>query len=118
MTEMLMDFIKEKYGDIVVEVVNLNRATLKEAEKFKLVLNKDIDEGTRHLIADLSQCEFIDSTFLGTLVLSLKKITSVGGDLKLVGFQPPVRATFELTRMFRVFETYPTKEDAVKSYSI
>jgi anti-anti-sigma factor len=112
-----MDFIKEKYGDVIVEVVNLDRATLKEAENFKKILIKDIDEGNRKLVVDLSQCEFIDSTFLGSLVVSLKKITSLGGDLKLVGFQPAVHAMFELTRMFRVFETFSEKEDAIKSYS-
>jgi anti-anti-sigma factor len=111
-----MDFIKEKYGDVVVEVVNLDRATLKEADDFRKILGKDIDEGARFLIADLSQCEFIDSTFLGTLVVTLKKATALGGDLKLVGFQPSVHAMFELTRMFRVFETYPSKEDALRSY--
>ncbi len=112
-----MDFIKEKYGDVIVEVVNLDRATLKEAENFKKILIKDIDEGSRKLVVDLSQCEFIDSTFLGALVVSLKKVTSLGGDLKLVGFQPAVHAMFELTRMFRVFETFGEKEDAIKSYS-
>ncbi|RJP72951.1 MAG: anti-sigma factor antagonist [Ignavibacteriales bacterium] len=112
-----MDFIKEKYGDVIVEVVSLDRATLKEAENFKKILIKDIDEGSRKLVVDLSQCEFIDSTFLGALVVSLKKVTSLGGDLKLVGFQPAVHAMFELTRMFRVFETFGEKEDAIKSYA-
>ncbi len=112
-----MDFIKEKYGDIVVQVVNLNRATLKEAENFKQVLSKEVEEGTRKLIVDLTQCEFIDSTFLGSLVVTLKRINALGGELKLVGFQPTVRAMFELTRMFRVFETYPTKEEAINSYN-
>ncbi len=112
-----MDFIKEKYGDVILEVVNLERATLKEAEDFKKILIKDIEEGSRKLVVDLSQCEFIDSTFLGALVVSLKKVTSLGGDLKLIGFQPAVHAMFELTRMFRVFETFTSKEDAIKSYS-
>jgi anti-anti-sigma factor len=112
-----MEFIKEKFGSVVLQVVNLDRATLKEADLFKKLLIKDIDEGSRQLIVELSQCEFIDSTFLGSLVVALKKVTSLGGDLKLVGLQPAVHAMFELTRMFRVFETYPTKEEAIKSYT-
>ena len=104
-----MDFTKEKYGDVLVEVVNLTRATLKEAEEFKLTLSQDIEEGARKIIVDISECEFIDSTFLGALVVSLKKITALGGDLRLVGFQPAVHSMFELTRMYRVFESYKTK---------
>src|SRR3990170_5983958 len=112
-----MDFTKEKYGDVLVEVVNLTRATLKEAEEFKLTLSQDIEEGARKIIVDISECEFIDSTFLGALVVSLKKITALGGDLRLVGFQPAVHSMFELTRMYRVFESYKTKDEAIASFN-
>jgi len=112
-----MDFTKEKHDDVVVEVVNLTRATLKEAEEFKQTLVQDIEMGARKIVVDLNECEFIDSTFLGALVVSLKKITNLGGDLRLVGFQPAVYSMFELTRMYRVFEAFKTKEDAVKSFN-
>lgn len=113
-----MDFTKEIFGDVTVEVVNLTRATMKEAEEFKKILSNDIDLGARKLVVDLSECEFIDSTFLGALVVSLKKITALGGDLKLVGFQPSVHSMFELTRMYRVFEAFPSKKEAIESYGI
>lgn len=110
------DFTKEKVNEVVVEVVNLTRATLKEAEEFKSRLTQDIELGARKLVVDLSKCEFIDSTFLGALVVSLKKVTGLGGDLRLVGFQPAVHSMFELTRMYRVFESYKTREEAIKSF--
>lgn len=111
-----MDFIQDKHDDILVEVVNLTRATLKEAEEFKIILSTDINSGWRKIIVDLSECEFIDSTFLGALVVSLKKVTGLGGDLRLVGFQPAVHSMFELTRMYRVFESFKTKDEALKSF--
>lgn len=112
-----MFFIKEEHGDVLVEIVDLTRATLNEADEFKQRLAEDIENGYNKIVADLSLCEFIDSTFLGSLVISLKKITSLGGDLRLVGFQPAVHSIFELTRMYRVFETFNTREDAVLSFS-
>jgi len=114
---MYKDYIKEEIGDVVVESVNLTRATLKEADKFKKTLIRDIEMGKRKIVVDLSACEFIDSTFLGTLVVSLKKVAALGGDLKLVGFQPNVRSMFELTRMYRVFESFETIDAAVDSFS-
>lgn len=111
-----MDFIRETHGDILVEIVNLTRATLKEAEEFKHRLLEDINHGWRKIIIDLSDCEFIDSTFLGALVVSLKKMTTLGGDLRLIGFQPAVHTMFELTRMYRVFESFEHKEDALESF--
>jgi anti-anti-sigma factor len=111
-----MDFFQEKRGVIIVEVVNLTRATLKEAEEFKQILLKDIELGWRKIVVDLTDCEFVDSTFLGSLVVSLKRITGLGGDLKLVGFQSAVESMFQLTRLYRVFETFPTRDEAVKSF--
>ncbi|NCS88518.1 MAG: hypothetical protein AUK34_05305 [Ignavibacteria bacterium CG2_30_36_16] len=112
-----LDFIRENYNDVLVEVVNLTRATLKEAEEFKQTLSQDIETGARKIIVDLTDCEFIDSTFLGALVVSLKKVTALGGDLRLVGFQPAVHSMFELTRMYRVFESFKSKEEAITSFS-
>ncbi|MCH7962435.1 MAG: STAS domain-containing protein [Bacteroidetes bacterium] len=111
-----MFFIKEEHNDVIVEVVDLNRATLSEADEFKQRLTENIENGYKKIIVDLTDCVFIDSTFLGALVISLKKITSLGGDLRLVGFQPAVHSMFELTRMYRVFETFKTKEDAILSF--
>lgn len=116
MMENNLDFLKETHGEVIVEVVNLTRATLKEAEEFKLTLTQDIESGARKVVVDLSECEFIDSTFLGALVVSLKKVTGLGGDLRLVGFQPAVHSMFELTRMYRVFESFKTKEEAISSF--
>jgi len=82
-----MDYIKSEKKRSNSLKVNLVRANLEEADEFKNMLKKDIDSGQKKLVIDLSYCEFIDSTFLGTIVISLKKVTAVGGDIKLVGFK-------------------------------
>ena len=111
-----MEFFREEKEDVIVNSVNLKRATLVEAEEFKQVLVNDIQRGFKKIVVDLSTCEFIDSTFLGSLVVSLKKLTGLGGDLRLVGFQPAVHSMFELTRMYRVFESFKSADDAVQSF--
>jgi len=111
-----MDFIRSEKKGIILFRVNLIRATLKEAEEFKNMLKKDIDSGKNKFVIDLSFCEFIDSTFLGTIVISLKKVTAIGGDIKLVGFQPAVRSMLELTRISKVFETFESTDEALNSF--
>lgn len=111
-----MFIAEEKIDDVLIEIINLDRATLTESEKFKSILTNSIQLGERKIVVDLSACEFIDSSFLGALVHVLKKMVKAEGDLKLVGFKPAVRSMFELTRMFRVFETYSTLNDAVESF--
>ncbi len=111
-----MSIIEETIDDIIVEIVNLDRATLLEAEELKRQVNDKIDSGYRNVIIDLTSVEFLDSTFLGIIVNTLKKVAKLGGDLKLVGFKPNVRSMFELTRLFRVFESYSELQDAIKSF--
>jgi len=111
-----MGIIEEVIDDVVVEIINIERATIREAEFLKEKLTQKINAGYVKVIVDLSSVEFLDSTFLGVIVGTLKKVVKQGGDLKLVGFRPSVRSMFELTRLFRVFETYPELQDAIKSF--
>jgi len=113
-----MEFKKEVFDGVSLFKVSITRATMNEAEEFKFILSEEIGKGSKNLVVDLSECEYIDSTFLGTLVVTLKKVTTQGGDLRLIGFKPAVRSMFELTRMYRVFETFDTKDEAVKSFSL
>ena len=111
-----MEIIEEIIDDIVVEIINLDRATIREAEDLKEKLMPKINMGYKKVIIDLSEVEFLDSTFLGVIVGTLKRVAKVGGDLKLVGFKPAVRSMFELTRLFRVFETYSELQEALRSF--
>lgn len=112
-----MDFLRIKNNDVVLVQVNLVRASLKEVDQFRDILMKDIQSGEKKFVVDLSKCEFVDSTFLGTLVISLKRLTAFGGDIKLVGFQPAVSSMLELTRMNKVFESFTSSEVAIKSFN-
>jgi len=109
--------IKEDFfDDILVETVLHERATIAEAEVLKKQIAAKYAEGYKKIIIDLSECEFIDSTFLGVIVNTLKRVAKVNGDLKLVGFKPAVKSMFELTRMFRVFESFTSVREAIKSF--
>lgn len=111
-----MPIIEEIVDDVFVIIINMERATLREADELKNLINGKVEGGYRKVIIDITAVEFIDSTFLGVIVGSLKKVTKLNGDLKLVGFKPAVRSMFELTRLFRVFETFSDLQEAVKSF--
>jgi anti-anti-sigma factor len=103
-------------GDVIIEVVNLEKATAEQAEEFKLILLKNID-GSIKLIVDLHQCVFVDSTFLSTLLIALKAAIKKGGNLKLASPQHDVAEVLEATGMNRVFDIYPNISDAISSFN-
>ena len=69
-----MEFTKEKYEDVIVEIVNLTRATLKEAEEFKKLLAQDIEEGNKKISCGFIRMRIYRFNFLGSTGCFLKKI--------------------------------------------
>jgi anti-anti-sigma factor len=111
----MVDFEKQLSGDVLIEKVNLLRATIVEASIIKKKLFEDIHLSNKKIIVDISVCDFIDSTFLGALVISLKRTRETGGDIKMV-IASSVAKTLNVTGVLRVFKNYSSIEDALKSY--
>lgn len=103
--------------NILVVNIEESRATVEISGKLKESLLEKIEDGSQNILIDLSVADFVDSSFLGALVAGLKKATMKGGDLKIVGLQPPVKAMFELTRLYRIFDIFDTKDEAIASFN-
>lgn len=102
--------------EILIVKIEEKRATVEFSGTLKDDLLQKIEQGNSKVIIDLSATEFVDSSFLGTLVAGLKKTASKNGDLKIVNLQEPVRVMFELTRLYKIFEIFDTVEDALNSF--
>jgi anti-anti-sigma factor len=111
-----MDFNQEERKGIVIKHVNLTRATKEHAEEFKKFLLKDINDKSDKIIVDLSSCEFIDSTFISSMVVALKAVNKIGGVLKLVANHLDVQSVLELTGMLKIFDIYRDVNEAIGSF--
>ena len=118
MRAVMEDFEKLLSNDIVIEIVNLSRATYREASQLKKRLDELIQNKQKKIVVDISQCEFIDSTFLGVLVLSLKSSAKIGGDVRLVKPHEVVKTLMEKAGTLNVFNLYESKDEAIKSFEI
>ena len=110
------EFSKIVVEDVTVETVNLSRATYKNAEAFKNIINDDIANGARKIVIDLSHCGFMDSTFIGVLVVALKDISKTGGKLRIIKPSSVAHSILERTDTLRIFSLYDTIEAAAKSF--
>jgi len=112
-----MMFEKLTKDDITIVSVNLKKATLENTEKFREYLGKVIEDGTKKIIIDLSVCDFVDSTFLGTLVICLKAIDITGAKLKLVCNEKVAFIICEITRLSSVFKVHNYLEEAIEEFT-
>ena len=76
-------------------------------------LDAVIERGEHHLVIDLSGVTFMDSTGLGVLVGRLKLVRGAGGSMRLVTGHDRVLKVFAITGLDKVFEIFPTVEQAM-----
>jgi len=112
-----MDFEKETINDVVIEKINLSRATYKEAGEFRKIIESDISGGCDKFIISLKLCEYIDSTFLGVFINTLKQIKKNGGDLKLASACDDIQVFLDITKITQFIQIYPDTESALISFN-
>ncbi len=106
----------EEKNDIVVINVKEERLDAHNSGDLKLEMSRLFGEGKKNVLVDLNDVRFIDSSGLGALVSGFKNAISNQGNLKLSGLQPQVRSMFELTRLHRVFEIFPSLTEALENF--
>jgi anti-sigma B factor antagonist len=74
---------------------------------------KLLADGARHITADLREVDFLDSTGLGALVGSLKRLREQDGSLTLVTAADKILTIFRLTGLDRVFALYLSVPEAI-----
>jgi anti-sigma B factor antagonist len=72
-----------------------------------------IGDGSVRLVLELDGVDFLDSTGLGTIVSSLKRARTHGGDLRLVCNQARIRRLFEITGLDKAIPLSASLDDAV-----
>ena len=76
-------------------------------------LHAVIDEHPSAVVVDLSKATFVDSTVLGVLVGSLKRMRTRGGHFRVVSPDGEIRRVLELTSLDRVFSLDRSRSEAL-----
>ena len=101
----------------VIEVT-LERAVLEYAESFKSYFNIEQTLNNHDYVIDISSALFLDSTFLGAIIYSLKIANSRGSDLSIVLNQEKVKILAHLKNLEKIIKIYPTLEAAMEKDQI
>ncbi|MFZ0456727.1 MAG: STAS domain-containing protein [Ignavibacteriaceae bacterium] len=109
------DIITETVNDVFIVIINLKRATLEEAGIINKILLMAIGNGWKKLLIEMYDVEYIDSTFIGTLVLNLKKIKELNGKFGLVGLQSSLNNMIQQINLDKTFEIFKSRTDAIKN---
>ena len=75
-----------------------------------------LGKGASHIVINLDNVEYIDSTGLGTLVGVLKRMNEQKARLCLVSVNPLINKVFDITGLERIFSITTTEADALASF--
>ena len=84
--------------------------------QFKDEIRAKIDDNAQHVILDLSEVNFIDSSGLGAIVASMKQLEGKR-KLDLAGLTATVERVFLLTKMDTVFKIHASVDEALSNDS-
>lgn len=84
---------------------------LHTAPVMKETIYKTLEEGVKDIILDLGGISFMDSSGLGVLVGTLKRVRSAGGSVCLICFRDSVLKVLRLTGLDQVFTIYSSLEE-------
>lgn len=97
-----MNIIKTELPNTVLKVkADLNRLDSSNAATFKDELFRIIDNGNTKLILDLNDISFIDSSGIGSIVATYKKIKPLG-NLIIITKSQSILTMLKLTRLDKV----------------
>jgi anti-sigma B factor antagonist len=110
---MDFDIATEKLDGGVFVIELSGEVDLYTAPEFKQQLIDAVAGGARHVVVDLTETTFIDSTTLGVLVGGVRRLREKEGDLSLVCSDRNVTKIFEITGLDQVFSISPDRAAAL-----
>lgn len=78
---------------------------------------RDARQRSTQVILDLSPLTSLDSAGVGEIAAGLRDVLASGGDLKIGGACPAVRAFLAFTRVSRVVDVHATVESALAAFA-
>jgi anti-sigma B factor antagonist len=83
------------------------------APEMKTALSEAIEAGKSRIVVDLEETTFLDSTALGVLIGTVKRLRSRDGRLTIVNVDPNIAKTFEITGLDQIFTIRGSRDEAV-----
>lgn len=82
------------------------------------MIKEQIDRGSRKILLNLSDVDYIDSSGIGEMVAAYTSVRAVNGELKIVNLSRRVRDILQITRLFTIFDVQSDEHTALASFRV
>jgi anti-anti-sigma factor len=92
------------------------RLDMSSAPAFRSQVRQLVESGSTHLVVDLHDVSFVDSSGLGAVIGGLKVARQAGGDLRIARPNQQVQLVLDLTSLNQVLRPYGSLEEALAGF--
>lgn len=82
------------------------------------VSNAIVKNNVRHIILNLKQLSFMDSSGLGVILGRYKQIKQVQGEMVVCAISPAIHRLFDMSGLFKIMYLEPTEEFALQRLGV
>ncbi len=76
-----------------------------------------LSKGSKHILLNLADVNYIDSSGIGELVSAYTTVRNQGGELKLLNLTKKVHDLLQITKLYTVFDVKDDEASAIASYT-
>jgi len=111
-----MEILEKKIGNVYLISIggNLDAYSVNDVES---KLNSLIDAGQVRLVVSLDKLEYISSSGLRVLLVTLKKVRKQQGDMRLACLKSNIKEVFDISGFTQLFNISDTEETAIDSFA-
>ena len=88
-----------------------------ETDELEQTIKSLVESGNRHLVINLADTQFLNSTALGVLISAHSNYVRRDGQVKLCSVDKRIENIFVITKLSLVFDVYPSEEQAIASFA-
>jgi len=108
--------LRQVDGIVVIDMSG--RITLGEGcTQLRELVREQLGKGTKHLLLNLADITYIDSSGIGELVSGFTTVSNQGGKLKLLNLTKKVHDLLQITKLYTVFDVYDDEAKAITSFA-
>ncbi|MGE4505998.1 MAG: STAS domain-containing protein [Desulfovibrionaceae bacterium] len=105
--------VKENMENGISVVTVSGRLDNDGVEELEHKVTERLETGTKRLVFDFSDLEYINSSGLRVLVMAYQRLHTSGGRVGVCGLRDYILEIFEISGYDRLFALYPAKDAAL-----
>lgn len=112
-----MEISERKVGNVTVVDISGRLVAAENPGRLKDKVSSLIFQGEKHIVLNLAEVSYVDSSGLGEMVACHGTATRGGGEVKIANAGKRIKDLLVMTRLLTVFDAHDTEDAAVGSFT-